>query len=358
MGLYGGFVSEQSELHMPSGQLSKNAMLLYGRLARGEKPTGDDKPALDELVDWGFVVFDDEHPDDPVPLDPQEAGRRRLEADLRQAADRVARMQAMPALVDELRVDFERNCWRSGGSEFLAERHLVNARLDDVIGQARQELLTAQPGGPRTPEELARSVDRDSAGLARGVRMRTLYRDTVRDHPITAEAARVMSAKGRAYRTLVGPFHRLIVIDRREAFISDYMGAPDHSAWHVTDRALVAFVVQVFEETWLRAQVWHGELRAGRTTETSSAADGSGAVGVRTNAVQRAILRDMAAGMQQRITASRIGISLRTLTDEIAVLKEMWGASTLHELTYQWALSPDHDVDDQIDGISSGRPAA
>ena len=170
---------------------------------------------------------------------------------------------------------------------------------------------------------------------------------TVRDNPVTAEYARLMSGPGAEYRTLVGAFQRCIVVDRKSAFISDHVseGSAPHAAWYVTDRAVVGFIAAAFEDTWQRATPWHGELRcrgAVRDVDTVSGPD----PGVRTSALQRAVLRDMAAGIEQRITASRLGIGLRTLTEEIRVLKELAGARTLHELTYWWALSPDRLIDD------------
>ncbi|RIH58160.1 helix-turn-helix transcriptional regulator, partial [Streptomyces sp. SHP22-7] len=41
---------------------------------------------------------------------------------------------------------------------------------------------------------------------------------------------------------------------------------------------------------------------------------------MRTTRRQREILRDQAAGIEQRITGQRLGIGLRTVSDEIAAL--------------------------------------
>ncbi|MFM9780420.1 phospholipase D-like domain-containing protein [Streptomyces scabiei] len=331
------------------GYLSADAIRVYGRIARQERLEEHDRRHVQELVAWGAVAFSADRPDMPVVLDPQKAAQRRLERELAEAAERVAMMKALPAVSDELALHYERAQWRAGGgSEFLDDPVTVNARLDDVVGSAEVEILAAQPGGPRTRELLNRAVTRDTEAVQRGVALRTLYRDTVRDHPVTAEGVRTMSGRGGQYRTLVGPFQRCIVVDRRQAFISDHVveGAPAHAGWHVTDRALVAFIAVVFDEAWHRASPWHGELRT--QTGASSAVDAvSGpASGVRTSALQRAILRDMAAGIEQRLTANRMGIRLRRLTDEIKDLKELLGVQTLPELTYWWALSPDRLVDD------------
>lgn len=337
------------------GFLSADALGLYKAIARREPVAEADKGVLEELVAWGAVGFTADHPDVPVALDPEPAARRRFYAEVQEAKAQMERLTVLPGLMDELAQEYQRvQLHAGGGSEYLDDPATVNARLDDVVGRAEWEILSAQPGGPRTRELLDRSVMRDTAALGRGVALRTMYRDTVRDTTVTAEFAAVMSGRGADYRTMIGPFQRCIVVDRTTAFISNYIveGAPAHAAWHVTDRAMVAFIAEVYEEHWRRASPWHGELRGRGTVQvvdTVSGPDG----GVRTSCLQREILRDMAAGIEQRITAVRLGISVRKLTDEIAALKAMWGAQTRPELTYRWALSPERAIDDSAPQVAA-----
>lgn len=320
-------------------RLPPEAVELYGRITRHEPLAPEDGPVLARLRERGLVAVDADLPDIPIALDPQEAARRQLDADLREMVARAARMAAIPEDADELSVHFERAKWRSGrGSEFLTEPGLVNARIEHAISQAQGELLTAQPGGPRSRELLAIAMDRDSRALERGVSVRTLYRDSVRDDEATREWARVMTGKGAQFRTLIGPFQRCIIVDRRTAFISDHIvnSVPSHAAWHVLDRAAVAYMAEGFDQEWRRAEIWHGDPRVSDV-----------AAGARTTRLQREILRDTAAGIEQRITAQRLGIGLRTLSKEIGKLRELWQVSTLAELTYRWAMSAERLIDDE-----------
>jgi sugar-specific transcriptional regulator TrmB len=319
--------------------LSPEARELYGRIARREEVTDADSQVVEELRSRHLVGVDPGQPDLLVALDPQEAGRRYLHAGLQDLAARAARMADIPDAVDELVVHYERARCRSGaGSEFLADAREVNAQIEVALSRATCELLTAQPGGDRSRKLLDIAVDRDSRALAAGVSVRTLYRDTVRDDPVTREWATVMTRKGAQFRTMAAPFRTCIIIDRREAFISDHVAdrVPAHSAWHVMDRAMVGFVAEVFEDSWRRADIWNGDPR---TLDPSTQ--------TRTTPHQREILRDTAAGIEQRVTANRLGISVRKLSGEIGKLREMWGVATLAELTYQWALSPERLIDDQ-----------
>ncbi|MFD7995464.1 helix-turn-helix transcriptional regulator [Streptomyces mexicanus] len=325
--------------YMSSGSvdLSDGAIRVYGQIAAGEIPAECDKEFVDELVMWGFVTVDSNH-GRPVALHPGEVARRRLEDMLQEAADRVARMAALPTVSEQLTVQYERARWSAGhGSEFLDDPAVVNARLDDVVGSAQREILAAQPG-PRKPTVLAEGLRRDSAALDRGVELRTLYQATARKDPQTAEHVRVLSTReGRRaeYRTLDGPFERAIVVDRRVAFISNHLvpGAPEHAGWQITDRAVVAYIAEEFEAKWRRADPWQGT--------------GSGPVNEVTTRRQREIMREIVEGRGQSAIAKRLDLSLRTVTAEITELKRVLGASSLPGLAYKWASCPDRKIDDR-----------
>lgn len=336
--------------------LPDDAKRLYAAITRGEWElvdeirTGDER-VWAELLRWGFVDCTD--PARPVALDPRPAIQRMVLAEIEEAQHRLDQMARMPDLVNSMVRDYQSVSLRTvgtGSSEYLSEQALVNARIKDVLGRARREILAAQPGGPRTQELFNIAAERDTAALDRGVDLRTIYRDTVRDHPVTAQYAQTMSARtgGRPaqYRTMVGDFERMIIVDREVAFLSDHVvaGSPPHSAWMVTDPAVVAVLARVHEATWQRAQPWTGELR------TPGGRDGAGAVvgpdGVRTSRQQRGIMRYLCTGDSQAAIARKVDVSKRKLEEEIATLKSLWGVRTLNELIFQYALSPDRLVDD------------
>ncbi|MFF1298191.1 hypothetical protein [Streptomyces sp. NPDC058296] len=298
------------------------------------------------MLDWELIT------DEPLPVvrDPQPAFRAKVKREVAELLRHAEVLATMPDLSRDLIREFRGVQLKVGGSSvYLADQAEVNARIQEVIGGARTEILAAQPGGPRKREILDLAVTRDSAALDRGVEMRTIYRDTVRDHPMTAEYARTMSARitGRParYATLVGDFERMLIVDREHVFVSDHIVAdsPPHSAWLITEPAVVAVLAKVFDAQWGRAQSWAGELRTRGGADVDTV---SGVCGVRTDRQQRGILRYLCAGESQASTARRMGISKRALEEQIAALKARWGVSTLPELIFQYALSPDRLVDD------------
>lgn len=341
-----------------AAQLSEQATRLYGAIAAQDWELVDTLQRVHpntrrELLTWG-LISDEER---PVARDPQQALRTMVSRELEEARRHIDLVASMPELSRDLIREYQQVQLRAGGSSvYLADSETVNARLQDVIAGARREILAAQPGGPRSRELLEIAVARDTAALDRGVDLRTIYRDTVRDHTVTAQYARTMSARvcGRPaqYRTLVGDFERMIIVDREVAFVSDHIVAdsPPHSAWLVTDPAVVAVLAKVHDGMWRRAQPWCGELRARARLGQGAAI---GADGVRTDRRQRGILRYLCTGTSQTATARKMGVSKRVLEAEIATLKGLWGVRTLNELIFQYALSPDRLVDDNAPDLGT-----
>lgn len=337
--------------------MSGDALTAFTLITAGEDPTGSMPQAVAELEALGVVVRDGLDSNRPISLDPREAVRRRLEEEIRSATDCLARMQALPKVGEDLADVYDRSRLHAGGrTEFIPDPVVVNARLETVVGSAEFEILAAQPSGPRTPEQLEGARGRDTAALDRGVAKRTLYRASVRDNTVTAEYARAMANRpaGRSaeFRTLGEPFERVIVVDRKTAFISDSIvaGSHPHAAWQITDGAFVAHLVAEFDSRWRRADPWNGHSRG---TRASMGVGETVVEGVRTTPRQREIMREMIDGRSQQATASRLGISVRTVSEEITALKDLFDARSREQLAYKWGFAPDRLVDD---GTVTGGP--
>ncbi|MGQ4393757.1 hypothetical protein ACN6K5_003543 [Streptomyces violaceoruber] len=355
---------ESEALAIPSAhgdgrELSAEALRLYGACAirdieQVERITTTHPGAQAELLDWGLITLEDQPGGVPGVRDPKHALQQRTDALLAEAEARVALLKNLPTLSVQLSQQYEAVQLRIAGcaSVYLDDPAAVNARLQDVVGGAQREILAAQPGGPRDQALLDKGMPRDSAALDRGVVLRTVYRDTVRDHAPTAGYVAAMTNRGTGrsaqYRTLPGKFERMIIVDREAAVVPDYIVAesPPHAAWLITDPAAVAVLARAFDQTWMRARPWMGQLRK-RGGDAKDTLGSWGAVeGVRTTRRQREIMRNLCAGASQPTVARRFGVSQRKMAEEIAALKGLWGVSTMNELIYQWAQSVDNRVDD------------
>lgn len=344
--------------------LSADALRLFGAIARREWDLVDtlrtERPdAWQELLSWD-LASDEER---PIARDPQKALRTAVSRELEAARRHIDLVATMPELSRDLIREYRQVQLRAGGSSvYLADPETVNARLQDVIGDARREVLCAQPAGPRNPAILTVALERDAAALDRGVEIRTVYRDTVRDHPVTADYARAMSTRtaGRRaeYRTLVSSFVRMVIVDREQAFIPNLIveGAPEHAAWHVQDPAVVAILAEVFESKWRLGDTWHGELRPRTGQSGVDTVSAAGTVGTATSRRQREIMRYLVSGMTQAAVARRIGISKRVLERDIDGLKQLAGADTPMQLAYWWAHCPDRLIDEGAAGTEGDGP--
>jgi hypothetical protein len=166
----------------------------------------------------------------------------------------------------------------------------INNFIAAAVNDTRQEMLTAQPHGRRPASTLAVAEDRDVKLLARGARMRTLDEF----------------------------FRRLIVCDRQVAIVP----ASDnhHVAIAIHEKSLIAYLVDIFERAWERAQPFKV---MGTQAERHIADD-----------VRAMTIRLLVEGHSDPASAKRLGVSTRTYAGYIAALKDEYGVQTRFQLGY------------------------
>ena len=214
-------------------------------------------------------------------------------------------------------------------SEFRAAA--IGTFIEGAVREAEFELLTAQPQSDREPPtqhtpqrtsqqraSLKAALERDSAALDRGVKMRTLYQHSARRDTRTREYVADVSALGAEVRTLDEFFNRMIVVDRRLAIIP---GAPDLSvAVAIREPRLVDYLADVFERAWERARPF---TNTERSTMNNIARE------------QRAMtIRMLIEGHSDPVSAKRLGVSARTFAGYVADLKEEYDSETRFQLGY------------------------
>lgn len=188
----------------------------------------------------------------------------------------------------------------------------MRAALNRAAEQCREDMVTVQPGGTRSPEVLQDASLRDSRMLARGVRLRTLYHHTARFNSPSQAYVATMSALGGEYRTAHQLVGRVIVFDRELAFMTSRDDGP--GAVVVRDPSVVHFLYELFEQMWSQAQPF-----------SDAAADGLEAVA---KDLDRTILWLLAAGLKDEAIARRLGMSLRTTRKHIADIMQVLGAQS------------------------------
>ncbi|GAA2023127.1 MULTISPECIES: LuxR family transcriptional regulator [Nocardioides] len=284
------------------------------RVAEG----ADDRPAFDLLVQLGLVSLDADSatwlPEDPA------AVQSRVVTPLSAEAGRLLEESSQWARAfGPLRQAWRRAPETGGRGPFT---YLRGAAIGPYIGgltaETESELLTAQPQTGRDPQTLAEAALRDTAALARGVRMRTLYQHSARRSAVTHKYVAAVTGLGAEVRTLDEFFNRMIVVDRRVVVIP---ATDDNTlAIAVREPSVVAYLVDVFERAWERARPF-GNRES--TTMKDIAEE------------QRAMtIRMLIEGHADPVSAKRLGVSPRTYAGYVADLKAEHDADTRFQLGY------------------------
>lgn len=129
----------------------------------------------------------------------------------------------------------------------------IRDHLESVHTEVEREVLTLAPGGPQTPENLAASRPLNRRLLERGVRMRTVYLDSVRTDPDTLAHARLLTELGAEVRTAPALPTRTIIVDRRFALVAADAARTAAAALVVTSPGLVLVLTELFETVWAAA---------------------------------------------------------------------------------------------------------
>lgn len=315
--------------------LSEQAVTTYQRILDRES-LAPDTPGLDSLLRSGLAVAYPYTPDTYTPVQPRHAALQMMQILHTHMSALTAYADAMPDLLVDLRDRYQVARSPDDAVQHLVGRRLINERIAAEHSAARTEIAAAQPGS-RKPEDLAHSLERDRAGLRRGLAMRTIYHASVRRVSAVGTWASDMASLGGEIRTIQGRFPRSIIFDRRVAFVPVYTaegeGSPEEAVM-VTDPLVVARLAHVFDLFWERADLWLGA----RTNVPEQ--------GLTTNPTQRAVLRELCLGRNQKRAAKNVGISAAWLNNQLRELRVKLGVETLNEVIYWWAGSPDHDVHD------------
>ncbi|MFF8617084.1 hypothetical protein [Streptomyces sp. NPDC015350] len=269
-----------------------------------------------------------------------QADLRQAELSLRRQAEEeataaLAKMRSIPAFFKRLEEEQRRSPDWSGGITFIHGGDVVNDALTRAAVTASHEIITAQPL-PRSPDVLTRAVGRDSEVLRRGVALYSLYQESARQAPHHREYVAAMTALGSQVATTEEEFPRLMIFDRKTAFFQDFAKGLNMQAgaWHVQHPAISSILAEQFFNQWRRARPWRDDPDGQRAEQ--------GVDGAVTTPLQRQILRNLADGWDQVQLPDKLSKSRKTITTALATLRTQLGLTTLNQVMYWWATSPEN----------------
>jgi DNA-binding CsgD family transcriptional regulator len=203
----------------------------------------------------------------------------------------------------------------------------IDAALVRALEDCTQEFLATQPASGRTNWNAAtmRMTSRRVRRMSeRGVSQRTLYNHTYRHHPAMLAYLDELSDTGLQVRTLEEMPERLLILDRRIAFVPTQ---PDREvAMEIRHPGLVWFLLAIFEWFWQLGTPWEHRPPDHDTPE--------GITGV-----QLKIARLLVEGHLDEAIARRLGMNVRTCRAHIAKLSATLGSESRTQLGYLIARS-------------------
>lgn len=272
---------------------------------------------LDELAELS-MLYPATHATTPVALNP-EVG---LGALLNRRDTEIQRQQAQLAAartaVAELAAVYSTHhgYWGNRSLEQLDDLATVRARLIELAEQAQYELLSFMPGGAQSREALEASRPLDEKSLSAGVRIQTLYLDSVRNDRATTEYARWLAGLGGEIRTIPSLPVRMLVVDRSVAVLPTDPENSGAGAVVVKAPGVLAALVYTFEAAWAQGQALDGARPSGPGEVTAQELE---------------LLKLLELGSTDEVAARKLGVSLRTVRRMMADIMGRLGARSRFE---------------------------
>ncbi|MEV7711679.1 LuxR C-terminal-related transcriptional regulator [Streptomyces sp. NPDC088270] len=184
------------------------------------------------------------------------------------------------------------------GIEHLDGIEEIRDRIRLLGNNVRSEFMALAPGGAQSEANMAAARPQDESLLQRGVRMRTIYVDSIRSNPSTLSYARWLVDQGAQVRTMPSLPLRLAIADRTTAVVPVEDDDSSVGALLITGTGTVVAMCALFDALWEQA-VPLGERSASRDGATLSAQEAE-------------VLRLLGRGHTDEVVAKRLGVSART----------------------------------------------
>ncbi|MFC7817658.1 MULTISPECIES: helix-turn-helix transcriptional regulator [unclassified Streptomyces] len=263
------------------------------------RPEGEVRRALDVLSELALVRPSAESQGGLRATAPEiamEILMARQHADLAAQQERLESARAKAAQLIAEYADLRPSAG-SPGVEHLIGLDAIRDRLALLTRDLRQEAMTFVPGGaqPEHAMEAARPLNRDL--LAKGVRMRTVYQDSVRNDRATVAYVNWLASLGGRVRTAPSLPTRMIIFDRGVAVIPVSSSDTASGAVVLTGQGTLTALCALFETVWSTAQpLGKGPVR-----------DGLGL-----SPQESTVIQLLARGYTDESIAKRLGVSHRT----------------------------------------------
>lgn len=277
--------------------------------------------ALRELSERRLLSPHPGSADGLVAVSPDVALADLVDADERAMQELKARVSSRRRELSSLLPTFleaRKNVLASTSVETLEDPHLIHRVLIDYGRDVTEKVYIAQPGQGSTADVHEESVRKDLELLENGVRRRTLYDTSTRDHVPTRKAVEAIAAGGGEFGVLPFIPLRMLIFDEKLALVGRQLTRDDKAGLVIRDHSLINIFTHLFEIAW---EISESFLAPEQVTSPLSS-------------MQRSIIQGLANGLSDESIARRLNINVRTCRRHIA-----WMLETLRaESRFQAAL--------------------
>lgn len=203
-------------------------------------------------------------------------------------------------------LEARKNILASTSIETLEDPHLIHRVLIDYGRDVTEKVYIAQPGQGSTADVHEESVRKDLELLENGVRRRTLYDTSTRDHVPTRKAVEAIAAGGGEFGVLPFIPLRILIFDEKLALVGRQLTRDDKAALVIRDHSLINIFTHLFETAW---EISESFLTPEQVESPLSS-------------MQRSIIQGLASGLSDESIARRLDINVRTCRRHIAWMLE------------------------------------
>lgn len=202
-------------------------------------------------------------------------------------------------------------------SERLVGMDAIQSCLEQIAENAADSICTFMPGGAHSPAAIEAARHNDTQILGRGVRVRTICLDSVRNSTPTREYARWLTSEGGDVRTVATLPLRMILVDGATALVPLDPRDTRQGAVLLHAPGAVVALAALFEQVWNVATPF-GSQRERHHCTGLSVQEGE-------------LLALLAKGLTDETAANRLGVSLSTVRRNMASIMERLGARSRFE---------------------------
>ncbi|AUG78431.1 erythropoiesis-stimulating protein [Kitasatospora sp. MMS16-BH015] len=270
------------------------------------------------LADLALVRYEPDSSEPPRLVGPDIALEHLLARREAELAERQERLAATRAAAAVLLAEHAEQQPAAGPVtvEHLADLGQIRDRLKALTDNVVTEVMAFAPGGAQTAANMAAARPLNEQLLGRGVQMRTVYLDSLRNDSATVAHAKWLTEQGGQVRTAAVLPLRMTVIDRATAVIPADPEDTSTGAVVISGQPVLVALCALFETVWEEAQPLGAVGRPERPELDRQ---------------ESAALRLLAEGHTDETIAKRMGVSHRTARRIATALMEKLDARSRFE---------------------------